>query len=245
MHQNTANATFQVLCGNTTGSGFSFMRDDVVITNCHVVAPSIDPLTMRPLANPILITETGQQLHAHIRHVDDRNDFAILQVLSPLPEGRSVLHPSSTFVPIRGTRLIFAGYPHGIPQLLTNEAILSAPLEHGSFTLDGMVNGGNSGGPIVDHSSGEVVGIVTQRRYLLGNEAEAFSQEIRSLRAALDHQRQFGGVAFSGIDLGQVMDLFGRSLEITSSMLSQNANSGIGIGFSVTPVVQEVNDLSW
>lgn len=245
MHQNIANATFQVCCGNSTGSGFSFMRDDIVITNLHVVAPFIDQQAMSALANPILITENGQQLEAHIRHVQASDDFAILQLISPLPEGRCVLHPSPTFVPLRGTKLIFSGYPHGIPQLLTNEAILSAPLERGRFTLDGMINGGNSGGPIVELISGEVVGIVTQRRFIFGDEADAFGQEIQELRTVLAYYRQFGGVAFNGIDLGQIMDLFGRSLQITSIMLSQNANSGIGIGFSIQPVVEVVNQLDW
>ncbi|HGF0769557.1 TPA: serine protease [Kluyvera georgiana] len=245
MHQNTANATFQVCCDTSCGSGFSFMRDDVVVTNLHVVANFIDQQTMRPLGIPILITEAGQQLQAHIRHVDGENDYAILQLISPLPDGRCILQPSSTFNRLRGTQLIFAGYPHGIPQLLTNEAILSAPLEHDRFALDGMVNGGNSGGPIVDRDSGEVVGIVTQRRFLLRNEAESFNHEIQAFRSVIAHQQQFGGVAYGNIDFGQVMDLLGRSLQITSCMLSQNANSGIGIGFSIQPVVEAVNGLSW
>ncbi len=36
MHQRLANATFQVISGNFSGSGFSFISKDVVITNYHV-----------------------------------------------------------------------------------------------------------------------------------------------------------------------------------------------------------------
>lgn len=225
MHQTLANATFQVIAGDSRGSGFSFMRENLVVTNFHVVAPCCDLQSSRQTGAIALQTESNEQIAVRLLRVDPGNDLAILELLSPLPAGRVVLQPSADFVPTRGKKLIFAGYPHGIPQLLTNEAIISAPMENGRFAIDGMVNGGNSGGPIIDRDSGELIGIVTQRRYLLGEQADGFSEEIAHLRQYLDSARQHGTVEIMGVNFGQMADMFGRSLQIVSEMMSLNANS--------------------
>lgn len=142
MHQTLANATFQVIAGDSRGSGFSFMREDLVVTNLHVVATCCDLQNLRQINHVILQTEVNEHIEAQILHIDGDNDFAIMRLQSQLPAGRTVLQPSAGFAPSRGRKVIFAGYPHGIPLLLTSEAIISAPMEHGRFTLDGMVNGG-------------------------------------------------------------------------------------------------------
>ncbi|HEI9774288.1 serine protease [Klebsiella pneumoniae] len=240
MYQTLANATFQVIAGDYRGSGFSFMREDLVVTNLHVVATCCDLQNMRQINRVILQTEANDHIDAIILHIDSGNDFAIMRLQSPLPAGRTVLQPSTGFTPTRGKKLIFAGYPHGLPQLLTNEGIISAPLDSGRFALDGMVNGGNSGGPIIDRETGETVGIVTQRRYMLADQASSFSQEISQLRQYLASVSQQGNVAIMGVNFGQMADMFGRSLQIVSDMMSQNANSGIGIGFSIQPVIEVI-----
>ncbi|PKQ51302.1 hypothetical protein CXH12_02325 [Citrobacter portucalensis] len=240
MHQTLANATFQVIAGDSRGSGFSFMREDLVVTNFHVVATCCDLHNLRQINNVILQTEANEHIEAQILRIDVNNDFAIMRLQSPLPAGRTVLQPSAGFTPTRGKKLIFAGYPHGLPQLLTNEAIVSAPLENGRFALDGMVNGGNSGGPIIDRETGEAVGIVTQRRYMMGDQAEDFGHEIHQLRQYLASVGQQTSVAIMGVDFGQMADMFGRSLQIVSDMMSQNANSGIGIAFSMQPIIDTI-----
>ena len=37
MYEDLANATVQVICGESSGSGFHFRREDIVVTNHHVV----------------------------------------------------------------------------------------------------------------------------------------------------------------------------------------------------------------
>ena len=240
MHQTLANATFQVIAGDSCGSGFSFMREDLAVTNLHVVATCCDLPNMCQINPVILQTEANENISAQILHIDGGNDFAIMRLQSPLPSGRTVLQPSIAFSPTRGKKLIFAGYPHGLPQLLTNEAIISAPMDHGRFAIDGMVNGGNSGGPIIDRDSGEVVGVVTQRRYLMGDQAEAFGQEIHQMRQYLASASQNGHVEIMGVNFSQMADMFGRSLQIISDMMSKNANPGIGIGFTMQPIIDAI-----
>ncbi|MCV2060023.1 hypothetical protein MLJ00_019560, partial [Escherichia coli] len=78
------------------------------------------------------------------------------------------------------------------------------------------------------------------RRYMMGDQAEAFAQEIQQLRQYLASVRQQSSVAIMGVDFGQMADMFGRSLQIVSDMMSQNANSGIGIGFSMQPIIEAI-----
>ncbi|MCZ7840127.1 serine protease [Leclercia adecarboxylata] len=236
MHQNLANATFQVIAGGSSGSGFSFMRPDIVVTNFHVVSSLIDVEKHKTLGFITLLTESGQQLQAEIKYADLANDFAILQLLEALPENRVVLQPAHGFLPERGARLIFAGYPHGFAELLTSEAIISAPMTAGRFAIDGMVNSGNSGGPIIDSESGNVVGIITQRRYASGEKAQQLYADAAQLRAYLRHASQNMSVAIMGVDFGRMADMFGRSLQVITELLDLNANPGIGIGFPILPV---------
>lgn len=243
MHQTLANATFQVVAGESCGSGFSFIHTDLVITNLHVVKTLVDLEKMNAIGLATLVTENGQRLTAQILYAEEKYDFAIMKITQPLPAGRVVLQPAQSFTPSRGLKLIFSGYPHGMPQLLTSEAIISSPLEEGKFTIDGMVNGGNSGGPIIDRDSGELVGIVTQRRYPLGEEAKKFSEEISHLHNNLNKVKQHGYVEVMGVNFGEMAELFGKSLQILSEMMNFNANSGIGIGFPIQPVIDAISSL--
>lgn len=238
MHQNLANATFQVLAGGSRGSGFSFLRNDLVVTNCHVVMPLLDLVNNRTLGLATLITESGQRFQSQIKCVDLDNDFAVMQLTESLPSGRQVLQPAPDFSPTRGLRLIFAGYPHGYEELLTSEAIISAPLTAGKFAIDGMVNGGNSGGPIIDAESGLVIGLVTARRYASGEKAEQLQEEAAQLRAYLEQASQNMSVAIMGVDFGKMADMFGRSLQVITELLNLNANPGIGIGYPISPVTE-------
>ncbi len=238
MHQQLASATFQVIAGNSCGSGFSFMRDDLAVTNFHVIKPLIDLEKKSTLGLVTLITESGQRLEADIKYLDIEKDFAIMQLLEPLPNGREVLQPVSDFIPKRGLRLIFAGYPHGFPELITSEAIISSVLESGVFAIDGMVNGGNSGGPIIDAASGLVIGLVTARRYASGEKAKALTAEAAYLRAHLEQASKRGSLDIIGIDFGSLADMFARSLQVITELMELNANPGIGIGYPILPIVE-------
>lgn len=243
MHQHIANATFQVIAGDSSGSGFSFIREDLVVTNYHVIESCFNLETRSQTHSIILKTEANEQIAAGIVYFDHGNDFVIMKLLSALPTGRVVLQPSVGFSPTRGKKIIFAGYPHGIPQLLTNEAIISAPMDAGRFALDGMVNGGNSGGPIIDRETGEAIGIVTQRRYVLPPDAQQLSNEVAQLRGYLAQAAQQMSVEVMGVNFGQMADMFSRSLQMVNQMMNLNANPGIGTGFSLEPIVNVVSSL--
>ena len=236
MYQMVANATFQITCGDSKGSGFSFKNRDTIITNYHVIE------TARTHDKYIQAeTEDGKKYYAILESFSPENeyDFAVLRVTKPLDDDRVILMPEELNI-TRGRKVIFAGYPHGIPHLLTHEAIISAPLSEHGFYMDGMVNGGNSGGPIINSETGGVVGIVTQRRFVGVEHQAALKQKLSSITAPLRGYEKMT-VEVMGVNFAELANTFVNGLELMSYMLDVNANAGIGIGYKIDFVNNRVN----
>lgn len=240
MHQNTADATWRIECGNGSGSGFSFRHSTVVVTNYHVIKPN--HIGGTPIA---AVTETGHSMPATLLSHSPENqfDYAVLRLEEQLPNGRTVLIPNAQNNVPRGTNVIFAGFPHGIPDLLVHEAIVSGPASPLGFYIDGSVNGGNSGGPIVTKDSGEVIGIVTQRRFLGAIQLNNLRQQVTQLAQHCQNAAGQGSVVIMGINFGAFAQMMAQAFMILDQILQANANSGIGIGFRIEQVNQEYDRL--
>jgi S1-C subfamily serine protease len=239
MHQDLADSTFRIQCGVSSGSGFSYRNNNIVVTNHHVIEPHL--LNNHPI---IAITENGTQLRANLLSYSDKTqyDFAILELQDPLPENRNILQPNLTAEATRGYELLFAGFPHGIHDLLVHEAIVSGRVEEYAFYIDGSVNGGNSGGPIIN-KSGELVGIVTQRRFLGGQSLQTLGQQVAQLANQCASIANRGSVQIMGIDFGQFANMMAKGLGAMSQVIEANANSGIGIGFKIHSMDSEFDRL--
>ncbi|GCA62955.1 hypothetical protein KIPB_006932 [Kipferlia bialata] len=203
-HQRLANATFHVIWKTRHhyhhGSAFSFRHPCIVATGYHVVSKALNKGR-----SIVFETEDGQRFKP-VRHVIDRDhDCALFRLDRPVSGDRVVLRPGRLCRPFRGKETLLAGYPHGYDALLVHKACISGPHPPHGFYLDGSINGGNSGGPIVDAVSGDVLGIVGGHRYL--------SEELMS----------FGGTRG---DRERDDPRWGK----VERMLAKNANCGIGVG---------------
>src|ERR1035437_9072156 len=85
--QDAANATLRIECGSSRGSGFHFIRPNIVVTNNHVIAGMAAPASA--------VTEDGFKLPLKLlaSSATDPKDFAIFEVQGSIPAGRHVLHP--------------------------------------------------------------------------------------------------------------------------------------------------------
>lgn len=236
MHQHLADSTFRIQCGPSSGSGFSFRNANIVVTNFHVIAPH--DAGARPV---VAIAEDGAQIPLRLiaHSPEDQFDFAILEAQAAMPAGRQVLQPQLMAAVPRGTEVIFAGFPHGIPDLLVHEAIVSGPTQPRGFYVDGSVNGGNSGGPIIDKASGRVIGIVTQRRFLGAVQLGQLRQRVGQLAQHCQAIAGRGQVVIMGVDFGGFAQMMAQGFAVIDQILQANANSGIGIGFRIEHVNQE------
>lgn len=241
MHQQLADSTFRVICGQSSGSGFSFRSNYIVITNHHVIEPHT--ISNEPI---LVVTEDGHQIPANLLSHSDKSqyDFAILELQNPLPSGRNILNPKIMQTINRGHKIAFSGFPHGIHDLLVHEAIVSGPANTHAFYVDGSVNGGNSGGPIVELNSGEVIGLVTQRRFLGAQSLQSLGSQVSQLSQHCAGIANQGSVVIMGINFGQFANMMAQGLSAISQVIEANANSGIGIGFKIDFVNQEYDRLS-
>ncbi|MCO6161623.1 trypsin-like peptidase domain-containing protein [Flavobacterium sp. NRK F7] len=148
---NLKNATFKILTSSSTGSGFYFKNEDIIITNHHVVqgykkVAIEDANQNRTLAKVILINPDI--------------DIAVLKTEAPLTIEDSFSINSSLTLATR-QKVYALGYPFGMPFTIT-EGIISNPEQHMNgkhfVQTDAAINPGNSGGPLVTEE-GFLVGI--------------------------------------------------------------------------------------
>lgn len=141
----------------STGTGFYVTRQGHVVTNRHV----IDGCTAVAIARP-----NGQRLNLRVLGEDALNDLAILQLAGTTSP---MLQMRGQGAPIRaGDRVVVIGYParQVLGDLIVTEGSVSGlrgPRGDGAlFQYSAPIQGGNSGGPILDEA-GLVVGVVVSR----------------------------------------------------------------------------------
>lgn len=163
------NATVLVDAGfSGTGTGFCIRQDGLFVTNAHVVE-SFGPDEVIRLYR----TDSSgniETIQTHRISIDSENDLALLKSLKPLNHTPVELGDiASVFETMSVTGI---GYPFGrslsvegqeIPDVSLNVVRISAMRKSGGVTqllqLDGSINPGHSGGPILD-DSGKVVGVI-------------------------------------------------------------------------------------
>jgi len=139
----------------SAGSGTAFFIDGNghIVTNHHVVEHSNDECK---------IIHNNNEYDAKIIAKDKKLDLALLKTTV---KNKNFVRISSK-APSKLQRIIVAGYPHGknlSDDLKFTSGIISALKGHEDNTsqiqIDAALNPGNSGGPIVDEESGNLVAV--------------------------------------------------------------------------------------
>lgn len=165
------------------GTGFALGNGSVIATNAHVIPPVLDAAQQETLA---VLVRQGNELHrrnASLQIADADHDLVLLRISGPpLPalkiesvgnvqEGQSVafigfpIGGSLGFSPVTHRGIISSITPIALPagnaSQLKDKPIRR--LRSGSFSiyqLDATAYPGNSGGPLFDVNTGEVIGIL-------------------------------------------------------------------------------------
>lgn len=229
-------------------SGTGFFAHGHLITNFHVANIPGDTL--------IWIRRDGDEDHrtqgmvlradewlGRIRRASEEHsyDYAILEMAEL--KGRSDVHEFSLgqAAPLKiGMPIAFLGFPLEHMNVTCHAGIISAFRKSGVtdfVQIDASVNSSNSGGPLFNPQTGEVVGIVSRK-------ATGLSTIIRELRDAIDANiRQLsaskGGVFISGIDPLEGAIVSQNQLKITLAEIERQANVGIGYAVDVKHILQE------
>jgi serine protease Do len=145
---------FQVFTGGGTGSGF-LIAPNVLVTNCHVVAP------YRTVAVEL---RDKRRIVGTVRRIHPKRDLAIVELAQSLTEQ---IMPLAEVVTLQGLEpkqaVHILGFPVGLPLSLT-EGVISHPnqLLDGQHFLqtDAAINPGNSGGPMLDEQK-HIIAVTT------------------------------------------------------------------------------------
>ena len=163
------------------GTGFVVDNGHMVITNNHVLPDKLDEAKREQLA---VFSGRGRKARVHKARVmarDKKHDLALLYISIPLP----AMTLSKKTKVREGTEIAFTGFPLGMALGLypvTHRGIVSAispmaPPQVGSrvlsakmiramrdpydvLQLDATAYPGNSGSPVYDQSTGQVLGVI-------------------------------------------------------------------------------------
>jgi S1-C subfamily serine protease len=139
------------------GSGFVFAPEHVM-TNAHVVSGVRN--------GPVVFTQTGHELRAHVVIYDYQRDIAVLYVPGLRIASLSFAGPAQT-----GDSAVVAGYPHnhpftavaarigGIQEARGPDIYQSSQVTREIYAIRADVEPGNSGGPLIA-TDGQVYGVV-------------------------------------------------------------------------------------
>jgi S1-C subfamily serine protease len=178
------------------GTGLVVSDDGRVLTCAHVVRPDghdADKIVLRDVS--------GNRLgEPKTINADDDHDIAVLMV-----DGMKGSCEWAGYKEVEvGTECYVLGYPIGLRHLTVVKGMVSAmgsslirELPFEAIQIEGRVNRGNSGGPVVDIDSGKVFGIVSMRYIPFLTSVDELRRFTKSLPSV-----QSQGVAIMGINFG-------------------------------------------
>jgi S1-C subfamily serine protease len=166
------------------GTGFVVADGKHVVTNAHVLPPALPGRIDRSIAIQYWSASAGWTMReANVKHADTQKDLAILTVEgAPLPPVKLAAKDVA-----EGSQIVLIGFPlggalgfshvshHGMvaahtaiaPQAMNAQTLQPRALQQlrrGAFDvlqLDATAYPGNSGGPVFDLSSGDVIGVIS------------------------------------------------------------------------------------
>lgn len=162
---------FRVICPDKGVQGTGFLHQSgTVITARHVI---------RDCRRPIVVLTSGQAIGASVTAEDPDLDLALLKPETPIP-GQALRISKAESLGV-GLQVSTWGFPGGYfgsqPMLTVGYLAGVEPVrtESGKVVAQWVVNAafnhGNSGGPIVDVSRGEVIGVVDSKLTPLSEKA--------------------------------------------------------------------------
>ena len=235
------------LVGNATG----FLVQGGLVTNSHCIRADVeDAIALRfdnstSDDNPIRLELSRCEIAAE--SPESEQDYAFIRLSEPEFVKRHVFEFADSSALSVGEQVLFLGFPFGRPHLTSHLGYVSSIHKDNVgveiIQIDGSVNGGNSGGPLLDLKSGKVVGIVT--RAVKGFIIEEFDRLLEALQynsQALQSPRKLD-ISVGGIDPLKAIGKSFAAMEILARDLRRSANVGIGYAYSSNYVRDQINNL--
>jgi serine protease Do len=152
------------------GTGFLCHSAGYILTCAHTISltDKLSAVTPAPLDqfNPVTLQQV-QVIALSVAQHDPQNDVALLKIVNPPP----LVMPNKLVVQEEGVQVgasvCYMGFPSGhsgLHTLKVSGSIISAKATSSAgtrqFQIDAMVHEGNSGGPLLELSTGQIIGII-------------------------------------------------------------------------------------
>lgn len=233
------------------GNGSAFLVDGGLITNSHVLRPGsrVDAFAIRfPDSDPdesssyIRLLPKDCQERVRAESPMELEDYAFIELDEPEFAGRHRFQLGDSSEIRVGQQIVFLGFPFGLVQLTAHVGWVASKHSHRGtdvIQIDGSVNGGNSGGPLVNPETGNVVGIVT--RAVTGLIEEQFAQLIETLKTNQTFLENYKGMmSLGGFDPVDGVRASQAAMEQIARNLKRSANVGIGYANTINSVRDKI-----
>lgn len=221
------------------GSGSGFLVSGGIITNSHVIRKAdFDAIAIR--FNESDAGDQGSYIRVIVNDViaaeslENEKDYAFLKIKEPEFNGRHIFSFSENETVKVGQIIVFMGYPFGMYNLTSHTGYISSIYEKNDvlvYQIDGSVNGGNSGGPLISLDSGDVIGIITRAQTgLIEKQFKNLIKALKSNQKALSQVKTV--MSIGGFDPVKGFVASQAAMEIIAQNLKRSANVGIGYAFS-------------
>lgn len=171
----------------TFGTGVIYKANGFIITNAHVV---MDMETI------VVVLSNGKAYQARLKAVDETSDLAMIKIdkgcLTPAKFGDMSGVVAGEPVVAIGTPLSFS-LRNSATKGIVSGINRSVDGEYSFIQSDAAINGGNSGGPLVN-MKGEVIGINTIKYIGFGVEGLSFSIPVDTVKYVISHFEKYGRV---------------------------------------------------
>jgi len=228
--------------------GSAFLVEGGLVTNSHVldvnnsndIAIRFADTNPKDIANYIVINNFKKIIARE--SPKSAKDYAYLKFHDSRFKNRHVFQFSDSSNISVGEQVVFLGFPFGDPYMTSHIGYISAVYDSNNveiIQIDGSVNGGNSGGPLLDLKTGKVVGIITKSK--VGFIAREFDKLIKTLQqnqVALEQVK--GTISSKGVDPFQAIQASQSAMEQIAKNLKKSANVGIGYAYSSNYVRDDI-----
>lgn len=228
---------------NSKGTGFALLGGGVITTNSHVVGSC----TKEELKGISSLSEEPVTFSSMVQ--DTNRDLALLCTTKPLSTKGLELNGEER--PAIETEVVTWGYPlrYQLPAPILSRGYVAGyrmetrqvngqqgrPVSH--IIINGALNPGNSGGPLIDRTTGKVIGIVVEKWTL-------YSPLVETVIFGLQHPAVSMRGTFSRTDAnGQTVDISNE--EATAAALQelyQKSQVVVGEAISVSELNAFIKD---
>lgn len=245
LHPSIISLTFLGTGGERITSGSGFKMGGHLITNNHVIqVPSARQVILRTVGEdgsvPAFEADFSRQAFRDmLRSGQDESswDYAVMAVDHPAFAQIPDLEAKQENDVAIGSEACFLGFQFEQTNLAIHRGLVSSTFIKTGVRyvqIDGSVNHGNSGGPLIDTADGKVLGIVTRKATGLTKDFENLDTVLQSNIKLLNQSA--GGVFLSGIDPIAATRMIQEQIRVINQNIGRSANVGIGYAYHISEV---------